>query len=146
MRPRSARASELVDWIAAGEKPREAWRLGTEHEKVPFYRASHAPVPYEGERGIRALARGPAGATGWEPILEDGHPIGLSDEGGGGAISLEPGGQFELSGAPLADPARDRGAKSTDISREVKAVGEPTRHRLPDARHEPALDPGRDAA
>ncbi|HEX5867624.1 MAG TPA: glutamate--cysteine ligase [Beijerinckiaceae bacterium] len=91
---------ELVEWLAAGAKPKEAWRLGTEHEKVPFYRRDASPVPYEG--GIRALLDGLAGQNGWQPILEDGRPIGLYDPEGGGAISLEPGGQFELSGAPLA--------------------------------------------
>ncbi|MBV9076442.1 MAG: glutamate--cysteine ligase [Methylobacteriaceae bacterium] len=92
---------ELVEWVASGEKPRSAWRIGTEHEKVPFYAADHRPVPYAGERGIRALLEGLAARNGWEPILDDGRPIGLADEAGGGAISLEPGGQFELSGAPL---------------------------------------------
>ncbi len=91
---------ELVEWLAAGAKPKDAWRLGTEHEKVPFYRRDASPVPYEG--GIRALLDGLAGQNGWQPILEDGRPIGLYDPDGGGAISLEPGGQFELSGAPLA--------------------------------------------
>ncbi|MGO4573427.1 glutamate--cysteine ligase [Microvirga sp. 2TAF3] len=93
--------SELVEWIESGEKPRETWRLGTEHEKVPFYKADASPVPYEGERGIRALLEGLQGLTGWEPIMENSYPIGLVDEVGGGAISLEPGGQFELSGAPV---------------------------------------------
>ena len=45
---------ELIAWFAAGEKPRERFAIGTEHEKIPFYTADHAPVPYEGERGIRA--------------------------------------------------------------------------------------------
>lgn len=94
-----ASTRELVEWIASGEKPRPLWRLGTEHEKVPFHRADRRPVPYEG--GIRAILDGLAVETGWEPILEDGHPIGLAEPEGGGAISLEPGGQFELSGAPL---------------------------------------------
>jgi glutamate--cysteine ligase len=93
---------ELVAWIAQGEKPKAAWRLGTEHEKIPFYRDGHAPVPYGGERGIEALLTGLAARTGWEPIIEDGHPIGLAAPNDGGAISLEPGGQFELSGAPVA--------------------------------------------
>lgn len=93
---------ELVAWVAAGEKPRSDWRLGTEHEKVPFAVKDAAPVPYEGEAGIRALLDGLAAETGWDPILEGNHPIGLIDEAGGGAISLEPGGQFELSGAPVA--------------------------------------------
>jgi glutamate--cysteine ligase len=91
---------ELVDWIASGEKPKDAWRLGTEHEKIPFYAADASPVPYEGERGIRSLLDGMAKLEGWEPIIEDDHPIGLASSGGG-AISLEPGGQFELSGAPV---------------------------------------------
>ncbi|TDR93896.1 glutamate--cysteine ligase [Enterovirga rhinocerotis] len=92
---------EMVAWVEAGEKPSSQWRIGTEHEKIPFYRAGHRPVPYEGERGIRALVDGLGRAIGWEPIVEDGRPIGLADQAGGGAISLEPGGQFELSGAPL---------------------------------------------
>jgi glutamate--cysteine ligase len=91
---------ELIDWIAAGAKPKDAWRLGTEHEKIPFYRQDASPVPYEG--GIRALLDGLAGQNGWQPIMEGDHPIGLYDPDGGGAISLEPGGQFELSGAPVA--------------------------------------------
>jgi glutamate--cysteine ligase len=92
---------ELVAWIAEGEKPASDWRLGTEHEKVPFYASTNAPVPYEGERGIEALLEGLREATGWEPILDGEALIGLADDGGGGAISLEPGGQFELSGAPV---------------------------------------------
>ena len=93
----------LVGWIAEGEKPAEKFRLGTEHEKFPFYRVDNTPVPYAGERGIAAILEGLRRRTGWEPILENGNSIGLFDEAGGGAISLEPGGQFELSGAPLAD-------------------------------------------
>ncbi|WP_201837219.1 glutamate--cysteine ligase [Microvirga zambiensis] len=115
--------SELVEWIASGEKPRGTWRLGTEHEKIPFYRADSAPVPYDGGRGIRALLEGIQERTGWAPIIEGNHPIGLADEAGGGAISLEPGGQFELSGAPLAtlhDTARETAQHLAD----AKAVGE----------------------
>ncbi len=97
-----ASKAELIAWIAAGEKPEAAFRLGTEHEKFPFYSADLSPVPYEGPRGIRALLEGMQGLLGWEPIMEGDHPIGLADVTGGGAISLEPGGQFELSGAPLA--------------------------------------------
>jgi len=74
---------ELVDWIASGEKPRSAWRLGTEHEKVPFYVSGHAPVPYEGERGIRALLDGLRQRTGWQPIMDRDLPIGLADDEGG---------------------------------------------------------------
>jgi glutamate--cysteine ligase len=92
---------ELVAWIAAGEKPKEQFRVGTEHEKTPFTLEGHNPVPYEGNRGIRALLEGMQLLLGWEPIMERGNIIGLLDVTGGGAISLEPGGQFELSGAPL---------------------------------------------
>ena len=114
--------SELVEWVASGEKPRDAWRLGTEHEKVPFYRADASPVPYDGDRGIRALLDGMQALTGWQPIMEDGHPIGLFEEAGG-AISLEPGGQFELSGAPLKT-LHETAAETAQHLDHAKAVGE----------------------
>jgi glutamate--cysteine ligase len=102
-----ASRADLVAWFEAGSKPPDAFRIGTEHEKIPFYRGDHAPVPYEGDRatgrlGIHALLDGMHAELGWAPILDRGAIIGLYDEAEGGAISLEPGGQFELSGAPLA--------------------------------------------
>ncbi len=92
---------ELVAWFAEGSKPKSQFRIGTEHEKFPFTVEGHHPVPYEGRRGIRALLEGMQHLLGWEPIIEHGNIIGLFDVTGGGAISLEPGGQFELSGAPV---------------------------------------------
>jgi len=92
---------ELVGYLAGGNKPKAAWRIGTEHEKIPFYVDGHAPVPYGGDRGIRALLEGMQRTLGWDPIIDDGHIIGLVEPTGQGAISLEPGGQFELSGAPV---------------------------------------------
>ncbi|MBN9601201.1 MAG: glutamate--cysteine ligase [Afipia sp.] len=92
---------ELVAWLEAGVKPKADFRIGTEHEKTPFTLKGHDPVPYEGPRGIGALLEGMKLLLGWEPIMEKGNIIGLYDVTGGGAISLEPGGQFELSGAPL---------------------------------------------
>jgi glutamate--cysteine ligase len=92
---------ELVAWFEAGCKPKRAFRVGTEHEKFPFTVNGHAPVPYGGPRGIRALLDGMQHLLGWEPIMEGENIIGLADVTGGGAISLEPGGQFELSGAPV---------------------------------------------
>src|ERR1043165_434512 len=92
---------ELVAWLAAGVKPKSEFRIGTEHEKTPFTLEGHHPVPYEGARGIGALLEGMQLLLGWEPIMERGNIIGLYDVTGGGAISLEPGGQFELSGAPV---------------------------------------------
>ncbi|SON54525.1 Glutamate-cysteine ligase GshA [Hartmannibacter diazotrophicus] len=93
--------TDLAERLASGSKPKEAWRIGTEHEKFGFYLADHTPVPYEGPKGVRALLEGMEGLLGWEPIIDRGLIIGLVDPTGGGAISLEPGGQFELSGAPL---------------------------------------------
>jgi glutamate--cysteine ligase len=92
---------ELVAWFEAGSKPRSQFHIGTEHEKFVFMVDGHGPVSYDGRRSIRALLEGMQHLLGWEPILEEGNVIGLFDVTGGGAISLEPGGQFELSGAPL---------------------------------------------
>lgn len=93
---------ELVAWMEEGCKPERAFRIGTEHEKIPFTLGRHEPVPYEGEKGIRKLLEGMRSLLGWEPIMEGTTIIGLADVTGGGAISLEPGGQFELSGAPVS--------------------------------------------
>src|SRR3954452_22010946 len=92
---------ELVAWFAEGAKPKSQWRIGTEHEKFAFTTDTHEPVPYEGRRSIRSLLVGMQHLLGWEPITDGPNIIGLADVTGGGAISLEPGGQFELSGAPL---------------------------------------------
>src|ERR1700751_4075844 len=92
---------ELVAWFEAGSKPRSRFRLGTEHEKFAFTVQDHDPVPYEGSSSIRSLLDGMRLLIGGEPIVEGDHIIGLFDVTGGGAISLEPGGQFELSGAPV---------------------------------------------
>src|ERR1700744_2790869 len=93
------RRDDLVAWIAQGIKPKSRFRIGTEHEKFVFTLEDHRPVPYEGRRGIRALLEGMQHLLGWEPIMEGPNIIGLLDVPGGRAISLEPGGQFELSGA-----------------------------------------------
>ncbi|MCF6320582.1 MAG: glutamate--cysteine ligase [Rhizobiaceae bacterium] len=92
---------QLVEEIEVGCKPREKWRIGTEHEKFGFYLKCNSPVPYEGSKGIKELLNRLQQISSWDAILDDGNIIGLAAPGGGGAISLEPGGQFELSGAPL---------------------------------------------
>ena len=90
---------QLVEYVAAGCKPRERWRIGTEHEKFVFNRADLRRLPYEGERAsIRALLEGLT-RFGWSPVDENGKPIALTRDKCN--ITLEPGGQFELSGAPL---------------------------------------------
>lgn len=94
---------ELVAYLEGGCKPASEWRIGTEHEKFVFRIADHAPVPYEGDRGIRVLLQSMRDRFGWDEVLEKGNIIALrrKDCPKGGAISLEPGGQLELSGAPL---------------------------------------------
>jgi glutamate--cysteine ligase len=94
--------AQLIDYLASGAKPREAWRIGTEHEKFPFLTDSLQPVPYDGPRSIKALLEGLRDRFGWQEVKEGDNIIALSDPKGLGNISLEPGGQFELSGAPLA--------------------------------------------
>ncbi|MGA7674683.1 MAG: glutamate--cysteine ligase [Rhizomicrobium sp.] len=89
---------DLVHYLAEGPKPKSEWRIGTEHEKFVYDLRTHNPLPYEGVPGIRALLEGMR-RFGWEPVTEGDNIIGLSQNGA--AISLEPGGQFELSGAPL---------------------------------------------
>ena len=70
---------DLAAWLAAGGKPAESFRIGVEHEKFPFYTADLRPVPYEGERGVRALLEGAKARLGWAPIEDEGALIGLYD-------------------------------------------------------------------
>ncbi len=115
--------ADLIDWIAAGEKPASQWRVGTEHEKVPFYKAGHTPVPYAGDKGIRALLDGLSQVKPWEIITDHGNIIGLFDEKQGDAVSLEPGGQFELSGAPL-ETLHETAAELDEHLAAVKVIGD----------------------
>lgn len=89
---------QLADYLASGCKPAEEFRIGTEHEKFPFRSKTHKPVDYFEEGGIRDLLDGLT-RFGWKPVVEDGNVIALSQNGA--SVSLEPGGQVELSGAPL---------------------------------------------
>ncbi len=69
----------LVAWLEAGCKPTGPFHIGTEHEKIPFYRADRSPVPYGGDRGIRALLEGMRKRLGWDRIEDSGNLIGLYD-------------------------------------------------------------------
>ena len=89
---------DLVHHISDGAKPKEAWRIGTEHEKFVYDLRTHLPLAYEGRPGIRALLEGMR-RFGWQPVEERGNVIGLVQSGA--SLSLEPGGQFELSGAAV---------------------------------------------
>jgi len=90
---------QLVEYLEAGCKPPSAWRVGTEHEKFVFRRSDLRRVPYEGPDGIATVLREMT-RFGWEPIIEDGNTIALANDARC-SITLEPGGQLELSGAPL---------------------------------------------
>lgn len=92
---------QLVAALEAGGKPRSAWRVGTEHEKFGFRPKTLEPIPYEGHHGIRQLLETMAGLLGWHIVEENELPIGLIDPLGVCGVSLEPGGQIELSGAPM---------------------------------------------
>jgi len=91
---------QLAEYLASGCKPVEEWRIGTEHEKFGYDKATLKPLPYEGPTSIKAMLEGLRDTYGWNPIHEGEHIIGLEMKGAN--ISLEPGGQLELSGAPLA--------------------------------------------
>jgi glutamate--cysteine ligase len=89
---------DLVAYIASGAKPRSEWRIGTEHEKFAYSLKDHKPLAYDSRPGIRQLLEGMQ-RFGWKPIMEGRNIIGLTLDSA--AVSLEPGGQFELSGAPV---------------------------------------------
>ncbi|NDR57258.1 glutamate--cysteine ligase [Aliiruegeria sabulilitoris] len=93
------RYEQLVEYLESGCKPKEDWRIGTEHEKFGYCRDTLKPLPYDGPRSIKAMLEGLRDRYGWSPIYEQDNIIGL--ELNGANISLEPGGQLELSGAPL---------------------------------------------
>jgi glutamate--cysteine ligase len=116
--------NDLIEWFAVGSKPKADWRIGAEHEKIPFWTDGLRPVPYQGPRGIRALMEELIGRYGWEPILEGETIIALKRPDGEppANVSLEPGGQFELSGAPLAD-LHQVDAETKRHIEEVTAIG-----------------------
>ncbi|MFP4045014.1 MAG: glutamate-cysteine ligase family protein, partial [Rhodosalinus sp.] len=93
------RHAQLAEYLESGCKPPADWRIGTEHEKFGYCRDTLRPLPYDGPRSVRAVLEGLRDRHGWTPIEEAGNIIGLEKEGAN--VSLEPGGQLELSGAPL---------------------------------------------
>ncbi len=90
---------QLAEYLESGCKPREDWRIGTEHEKFGYCKDTLKPLPFEGKRSILAVLQGLRDGHGWSPVEEGGKLIGLEKDGAN--VSLEPGGQLELSGAPL---------------------------------------------
>ena len=112
--------TDLTAVFARGEKPNDQWRIGTEHEKFVYALADHHAPSYDEQGGIRALLNGLT-RFGWQPIEESGKVIALS--GPDGAVSLEPAGQFELSGAPL-DNLHQTCAETGRHLKQVKEVGD----------------------
>lgn len=115
--------NELFDYMATGSRPKAEWRMGTEHEKFGFTLDDLRPLPYEGERSISAILAGLAEKYDWDPLLENGLPIALTDKTGA-SITLEPGGQLELSGA-LLDNLHETCREVNTHLKQVKTVAEP---------------------
>lgn len=114
--------AQLAGVMAAGCKPKADWRIGTEHEKFGYLTDSLAPLPYDGPRSVLALMQGLSARYGWTPVMEQDQIIGLTRKGAN--ISLEPGGQFELSGAPFASLHENLAELDSHLA-EVKAIAEP---------------------
>jgi glutamate--cysteine ligase len=112
--------NDLLATFAAGEKPREKWTIGTEHEKFVYRTSDHRAPSYDEPGGIRDLLMGLT-EFGWKPVIENGNVIALS--GPDGTVSLEPAGQFELSGAMLDNLHQTCSEAGRHLS-QVKAVGE----------------------
>ena len=94
---------DLIEWLAAGCKPEPQHRIGTEHEKIGFYRADLTPVPYDGTccvGGIRQILEEMGSSLGWAPICDGSNIIGLAAQHGRGALSQEPRGPFGQYGPP----------------------------------------------
>ncbi len=115
--------AQLIEELASGSKPKSAWKIGTEHEKFPFLTDTLQPVPYHGPRSIKALLDGLKDRYGWAGVYEGENIIALSDPNGLGNVSLEPGGQFELSGAPL-DTVHETCEEVHEHLTQVREVGD----------------------
>ncbi|MCX7545855.1 glutamate--cysteine ligase [Marinicella gelatinilytica] len=114
--------NQLIDYIASGSKPKAEWKVGTEHEKFGFHKHNLKPLHYDEPGGIRDILEGLAKHHNWQPVYENGYLIALSRNGC--SITLEPGGQLELSGAPLADVHQTCAETNLHLN-EVKSVAEP---------------------
>ncbi|WP_119678830.1 glutamate--cysteine ligase [Indioceanicola profundi] len=112
---------QLVEYLEQGCKPAAEWRIGTEHEKFAFRTADYRPLPYEGPGGIGEVLQAFVDRFGWEPLYEGDNVIALQK--GMANISLEPGGQFELSGAPLST-IHQTCAEVTEHLCQVKEIGQ----------------------
>jgi glutamate--cysteine ligase len=115
------RPEQMVEYLASGCKPKEDWRIGTEHEKFGYCKDTLNPLPYQGPRSIQAVLEGLRDRYGWSPVTEAGNIIGLTKDGAN--VSLEPGGQLELSGAPLETIHQTCDEVNSHL-REVKSIAD----------------------
>ncbi len=115
--------SQLLEYMEFGNKPEAKWCLGTEHEKFGFSVADCAPLPYEGECSIRSILDGLVENYQWQAVSEQGKTIALLDDTGA-SVTLEPGGQLELSGA-LLDNLHDTCLEVNTHLKQVKSIAEP---------------------
>lgn len=113
--------NDLAAYLESGCSPKEDWRIGTEHEKFGFCKDTLKPLPYEGERSILAMLEGLRDRHGWAEVREAGNLIGLTK--GGANVSLEPGGQLELSGAPL-ETIHETCDEVNEHLRDVKSIAD----------------------
>ena len=115
------RHEQLAEYLASGCKPKEDWRIGTEHEKFGYVKGTYAPLPYDGPCSIKAMLEGLRDAHGWAPVYEGDAIIGVTKDGAN--VSLEPGGQLELSGAPL-ETIHQTCDEVNDHLRDVKGIAD----------------------
>jgi len=142
------RFEQLAELVESGCKPKADWRIGTEHEKFGWLTDTRRPLPYGGERSIKALFDGLISRHGWEPMAEGENVIGLKRDGA--TVSLEPGGQFELSGAAVENLNQTAAELQTHLD-EVRGIADPLGIRFmgigaaPEWRHEdmPVMPKGR---
>ena len=113
--------AQLADYLAQGCKPKDQWRIGTEHEKFGYCKDTLLPLPYDGPRSIKAILEGLRDRFGWSELSEAGNIIGLTKDGAN--VSLEPGGQLELSGAPLSSIHETCDEVNTHL-REVQSIAD----------------------
>ena len=118
--------AQLVADLERGCRAKSEWKIGTEHEKFGFRKSNLSPIPYDGEDGIRALLEGLGAREEWAPVHEGDNVIALKQKsvGLGSSITLEPGGQFELSGAPLSS-IHETCTEVYDHLQQVREVADP---------------------
>ncbi len=113
--------SQLAEYLESGCKAKSDWRIGTEHEKFGYNKQTLLPLLYDGPCSIKAMLEGLRDTFGWSPVLEGDNIIGLTRNGAN--VSLEPGGQFELSGATVSN-IHETAAELANHLTEVKAMAD----------------------